>query len=362
MRGYLRRFGLILTTVICALTVAMPAVYAATGDTGTTTGSSGPFNVIVSPISQQLEIKPSGSATATIQVQNKSNTVEHIKAAIYTFGANGDDGTPSLSQPKSTDEFIKWATLSTQQFDAEPNVWTNVKLTVNPPKTAAFGYYYAVIFSRANQPTVSKKANLQGAVASLILVNVQAPGAKREVSIAEFSTARKSTEFLPANFKVRLHNTGNTHVAPRGNIFIKKGDKNLALLEVNLEKGQILPKTYRAFDAQWNDGSPAYKQKVVNGKAVVGTDGKPVTGLDWSNFSMSKLRFGRYTAKLVMVYNNGHNDISSTAELSFWVIPWRIIGLAFLVLIVIAAGLWSLVVRPIRRRVKHQGRGPVSFR
>ena len=365
-RVVLAAFALLLTT-----TIAAPSVLAATKTLpGSTTppktatspsgvggvAVSGPFNMIITPVSQQLEVQQGGSVSTNIQIQNQGNSTEHIKAQIYTFNANGQDGTPRLIKPAATDDFINWAKLSKTQFDAEPNVWNSVTLTIDTPKSAAFGYYYAIIFSRADQNIVDKQANFLGAVTSLVLLNVQAPGATRKLNITEFSTSKKSMEFLPATFTVRMHNIGNTHVAPRGNIFIKKGSDNIAILEVNLAKGQILPNSYRVFEAKWSDGTPAYKQKIVNGTAALDKNGKPIIKLSWDKFSFDKLRFGRYTAKLVMVYNNGNGDIAENTELSFWVIPWRIIGFSLLGLIVVGAGLWSLLVRPLRNRMK-PGRG-----
>lgn len=354
MRGMIRRVAAVTALLLTIMSAVLPVAHAAAPPAAT-----GPFNVIVSPVAQTLVVKPDGSVSTTIQVQNQGNTTEHLKALIYTFGANGEDGTPQLIKPTATDDFINWATLSTTQFDAEPNVWSNVKLTIHPPKTAAFGYYYAVIFSRVNQQTVTKQSNLLGAAASLVLLDVQAPGAQRKLDISEFSTARKSMEFLPASFTVRMHNTGNTHVAPRGNIFIKKGGKTVGLLEVNLAKGQILPNSYRVFTADWNDGTPHYLKKMVNGNVVMDKAGKPVSALSWSNFNLSKLRFGHYTAQLVMVYNNGDGDVSDTAELSFWIIPWRIIGIGLLALLFVGAGLWAVVVRPILGRVRRSRKSNV---
>lgn len=314
----------------------------------------GAFNVVVSPPSIGLQTKPGVSVSTDLQVRNQGLVTEHVKVTLMTFGARGQDGTPQLIDIKPADDFAKWAHFSTTRFDAEPNVWQKVNLTISPPASAAFGYYYAVIFSRdgAEKQVQKKKANLLGAVASLVLLDVQAPGAVRKTKIAEFSTAHKAQEFLPASFVVRLQNTGNTHVAPRGNIFISRGGKNIALIEVNLKKGYILPDSYRKFTADWKDGTPIYKEKTTaDGKTVVGKDGKPETKLNWDKFSMSKLRFGKYNAKLVMVYNDGQGDVSNEATLSFWVIPWRIIGGLLLIGIFVAAGLWALIIRPFRRRL-----------
>ncbi|MFZ3031816.1 MAG: hypothetical protein WA082_02160, partial [Candidatus Moraniibacteriota bacterium] len=39
----------------------------------------------------------------------------------------------------------------------------------------------------------------------------------------------------------------------------------------------------------------------------------------------SKLRFGKYTAKLLLIYDDGKRDIPIEGEVSFWVIPWRLV-------------------------------------
>lgn len=358
MRKFYVRAGSFVALVILLSSVLTPLASAATPNNPT-----GAFNVVVSPITVNLETKPGGTTTTNLQVKNQGLDTEHVKINILKFGAYGQDGTPKLLDVKPNDDSVNWITFSTPKFDAEPNVWKTVKMTVSPPKTAAFGYYYAVVFSRdgAEKQIQQKKSNLLGAVASLVLVEVQAPGAVKHASISEFSTSNKVFEFLPAKFTVRMRNSGNVHVAPRGNIFITRGGKQIALLEVNLPKGNILPNSSRKFTADWQDGTPVYKQKVVDNKVVMGKNGKPVNVLDWSNFNASKLRFGKYNARVVMVYDDGRGDISTEAKLSFWVIPWRVIGVSLIVLLFVVAGTWALLIRPIRRRLQ-KSRGNARLR
>lgn len=329
--------------------IVSPAAHAADAN-----NPDGAFNVVVSPPSVGITAKPGASVTTDLKVQNQGLSTEHVKVTIMKFGAHGQDGTPQLLDLEANDEFAKWATFSNTRFDAEPNVWKTIKLTVNPPKTAAFGYYYAVVFSRdgAEGQVQKNKSNLLGAVASLVLLDVDAPGAIRKTNIAEFSTAHKVQEFLPATFTVRMHNTGNTHVAPRGNIFITKGGKEVAMLEVNFGKGYVLPDTYRKFTSEWNDGAPSYKVKTADGKTVLDKNNKPVTELSWDKLGLSKLRMGKYDARLVMVYDDGKGDVSIESKLSFWVMPWRIIGVFLVVALFVIAGLWATVIRPVRNRLK----------
>lgn len=343
------RGGLLLLTAVLISGLFAPLANAVDAN-----NPDGAFNVVVSPPSLGLQVKPGSTVSTDLKIQNHGLATEHVKVTIMKFGAAGQDGTPSLLDIKPGDDFASWAHFSTTHFDAEPNVWKTVKMTISPPAGAAFGYYYAVIFSRegAEQQIQPKQANLLGAVASLVLLDVQAPGAVRQAKITEFSIDHNVHEFLPVSFVVRMHNTGNVHVATRGNIVISKGGKNVGLLEVNLNKGYILPDSYRKFINDWDDGTPVYKVKTADGKAVLNKQGQPEKSLNWDKFSPSKLRFGKYSAKLVMVYDDGKGDVSTQASLSFWVIPWRIIGGFAVVALLLLSSLWITIGRPLSRRIK----------
>lgn len=352
-QNFVRGGVVVLLTVLISSFLA-PLASAATAASDAATNPNGAFDIVVSPPSIGIEVKPGETVSTDIRFQNRGLATEKVKVSLMKFGAQGQDGTPQLLDAKPEDTFVNWAKFSMTKFEAETNVWKTVKVTFTPPKTAAYGYYYAVVFSRdgAENQIKPQQANLLGAVASLVLLDVKAPGAVREAKITEFSTPNNVQEFLPVKFDVRLRNTGNTHVASRGNIVISKGGKNVALLEVNLKKGYILPDSYRKFSNEWADGTPVYKDKIVDGKSLTNKDGSHQKSLVWDKFSMSKLRFGKYTAKLVMVYDDGKSDVATTASLNFWVIPWRIIGGIVFVGLFVLAGLWGTVLRPLVRRFR----------
>jgi len=313
--------------------------------------NAGGFNLSTTPVVANLETKPGVSTSTKIQVKNNNLTTEHIKVNLLRFTSNNQDGAPELIEPDQNDEFVKWVKFSETKFDAEPNVWKTIDLTISPPQSAAFGYYYAVVFSRDDNTPQNKVTNLNASVAIPILLDVNAPGEVRKADITAFKSNKSMFEFLPATFTVTMKNSGNTHVAPRGNVFITKGGKSVGMLEVNQAKGNILPKTSREFSADWADSTPVYKLNEVDGKVVL-KDGKQTHKLDWSNFNLSKMRFGKYHAKVAMVYDDGTSDVSSEAELDFWVVPWRILGILLALVLVLAAGLWALVIRPVRKGIK----------
>jgi hypothetical protein len=136
------------------------------------------------------------------------------------------------------------------------------------------------------------------------------PGAKRQVDVASFTADKKFYDFLPATFKVTLKNNGQVHVAPSGTIFLMRGGHQVGTLRVNPDKGNILPSSSRSFNSQWQDGFPVYVEKTENDKVVLDKNGEAVRTLKLEfNKPLNKLRVGHYTAKLVMIYDNGSRDV-----------------------------------------------------
>ena len=319
--------------------------------------AAGGFNFNVSPPSVAVETLPGIPITVDIRLQNEGTDTETVTTKLMKFTPKGDSGVPDLRNLEASDDFGKWATISPATFTAEPNVWQTVHLTITPPKTAAFGYYYAVQFSRADNAKLQAKGkyNLVGSIASLVLLDVKSPGAVRKVNVTEFSTKSKLQEFLPVEFNIRLNNIGNTHVGVRGTIAISKNGQQVGQVEVNSSKGYILPKSYRNFTTAWRDGTPSFiDQKDAIGRPVQESNGLPVRKLSWDNFSTSKLRFGKYNARLVMIYNDGKGDVSTEGRLTFWVIPWRVILPIALLTLLVLAGVWAVFIRPAYRRFKHK--------
>jgi hypothetical protein len=212
-------------------------------------------------------------------------------------------------------------------------------MTIRPPKDAAFGYYYAVIFSHEGGQKISTgkvSSSVKGAIASLVLLDVDAPGAKRTLSVTKFTSTQKVYEYLPATFTVTVRNAGNVHAIPAGNIFIGRDKKGtMAALELNNAHGNVLPNTDRQFEVQWTDGFPSYKPVKVNGQVQSNSDGKPRQHLDWGGgkLDLNKFRIGRYHAHLVMTYNDGTRDVPVEGDLTFWVIPWKMILLLILLIV-----------------------------
>lgn len=342
---FIKCAGLLIVLLLTVL--AAPALAAAPGG----------INLTTSPLPISLSMNPGTSISTDVRVQNSSAQTQQIKVSLMKFSAYGETGKPALQDRAPGDDYFDWVSFSPSSFQAPPNQWMSVKMTIRAPKEAAFGYYYAVVFTPANQVASGQGNKLVGSTAVLVLLDVKNPNAKRQAQIADFSVDKKIYEFLPVDFSVRLHNTGNVHLLPAGSIFIKRGSKQVAAIDFNTQHGNVLPNSYRVYTSSWSDGFPIYVPKEDNGKEVTGKNGQPARQLKWDLTKIPHLKFGHYTANLVAAYDNGTRDVPLQATVSFWVVPWRIIAFVIVVGGLTVVGLWSTggkIYRRLRGIKKHE--------
>lgn len=307
--------------------------------------TEGSLNLVTSPLPISLTTEPGTSVSTELKIKNGGLQDENLKITLMKFRAYEASGKPQLMEREDGDIFFDWVRFSEPVFTIAPNEWKTVIATFDIPKEASFGYYYAFVFSRAEdeKPLEEKQTALVGGTAVLVLLEARIPDAKRQVEVTEFSLERAFYEFLPATFTVRLKNTGNVHIAPRGNIFIDQGNtRDIAILEINQSKGNILPNSSREFDTTWSDGFPLYENEVLDGKVVLDEGGQAEKKLTWDWNNASKLRFGKYTAKMLLIYDDGQRDIPIEGQVSFWVVPWRLIGGVLVILLFVLVGMRSI--------------------
>lgn len=295
------------------------------------------------PIS--LVANPGTTVTTDIRIRNEGTQAETLKTGLMKFGARGDEGRPELMDREAGDSYFDWVTITPSEFVVQPNEYKTVRVSIDVPAEAAFAYYYAVTFSRTSDEKPAEGQAVKGSLATLILLEANVPGAKRELQVVEFKAEKKLYEFLPASFKVKVRNTGNVHAIPHGDVTINQGDKELARLQLNPAGGYILPGSNRVFTLEWNDGFPRTVAKEENGKVVIGDDGKAETNfeVDWTK--VSKFRFGEYTANLLMVYDDGQRDVPVESTAKFHVVPWKLLLVVALIVTLIVIGIVKDIIK-----------------
>jgi hypothetical protein len=119
---------LVATTLIST----SPKVLAQTSDS---------LNLTTSPLPISLVAQPGKAVTTDLRVKNAGAKTESLKIDLYKFRAYGDTGKPQIIDREPGDDYFDWVSFSQKTFTAEPNVWKTIKMTVNVPKSAAFGFH-----------------------------------------------------------------------------------------------------------------------------------------------------------------------------------------------------------------------------
>lgn len=298
-------------------------------------GSDSNFSLQITPSPLVTTVQPGVPSSVELRIRNSGTDTEKLKIEPRSFSLNGDDDSNVKLEDTTPPDIGQWVSFSAPKFSVDPGQWYSEQVKFSLPKDTGFSYSFALIISRQSTPkAISNSRLIQGSVAVFTLVNVNRPGATRKLDVAQLTTDHKVYEFLPTTISVTFKNSGNTIVQPYGNIFIGRGandKKPLATLPVNDQRSYILPSSSRTITTSWASGFPVYQ-----------TTTDPTTGklsrhlhIDWSK--VSNIRIGKYTAHLVAVYDDGSgHDVPIEGDVSFWVIPWRTIILAILVL----TGLW----------------------
>ena len=290
------------------------------------------FDVTVSPVFFDLSAKPGTAVSGKVRLRNNTTSPLPIKVEVKKLG--GDEN-GELTIQNTADDTNSWFEVKTPTFSAPPAEWTTVPFIITVPSTAAYGYYWALSFTQdANDDKTVTGAKINASIVVPVLLNVSKEGAKTEGKISEFKTDMNWYEYLPVDFATTFANTGNVHVRPRGNIFIKDSlGRSVATLDINPNQGAVLPGTKKEFVTSWNDSFAWYENKMVDGKSVIGKNGKPVRELKMRFDKILDLRIGKYTASSLVVISDGQRDIAIEKSITFFVFPWKgVIGAVIFIL------------------------------
>jgi hypothetical protein len=314
------------------------------------------INLSVSPVFLNLITDPGKSISSDFRVKNNGTETEYLQLELMRYTVNASGGL-SISDLEANDEFVKWVNFSDTQFSVSPNESKTLKITINPPSQSSLGYYYAIVVRRIKDASIKGGAAIAGAPAIPLLLEVKSKNVKKELQLVDFKTDRPWYEYMPVQFTAKVKNVGNIHTVPVGDVFIDWGSQeNIAVLQANEGKGNILPQAEREFTVVWSDGfAVAEPKKDDKGAIMKDKDGKIVYSTNFDFAKANKFRIGKYTAHLLMVYDNGQRDIPLEATVSFWIFPWKIVIAAVVILYFAFIGLKNAFITNIKRLRKFFG-------
>ncbi|HYM65115.1 MAG TPA: hypothetical protein VES68_01355 [Candidatus Sulfotelmatobacter sp.] len=310
------------------------------------------YDVTVSPVFFDLSSNPGDTISDKIRIRNNTTSPLPIKVTVKKL--TGDVNGSLTLRDTSADDSLSWIKFSQDKIVAKPLEWSDIGFTITIPKEAAYGYYFAISLEQdSTSPLAKTGAKITGAAAVPILLNVRKAGAKAEAKIVSFSTQSPVLEYLPVNFNVSVENVGNIHILPHGNIFITNGsNKTVATLDVNPTNGTVIPGTKRVFTPSWDDGFLVKEPVIENGQAKLDKNGQKEEKITINWNKLTSFRVGKYTANLLLVFDNGKRDVSLESTISFWVIPYKAIIIIIVTFILALLIIRLLIRRYIRRQIR----------
>ncbi|MFA6604267.1 MAG: hypothetical protein WCT10_05560 [Patescibacteria group bacterium] len=300
---------------------------------------SGASAITISPIFVDYSLDPGDTVMDVLKAYNENPFPITLYPVVDNFTSGDEEGSPVFydadEDPYGT-ALATWVKMdSTEPFTLQPGDRVNLPFSINVPVNAQPGGHFGAIILSTQPPEISGEGvGVAAQIGMLIFVDVSGE-AKETASIAEFGfkNPRVWYNYLPVNFFLRFENSGNTHLRPTGNLFIKDMfGRQVASIPVNSDFRSVLPSSIRKFEFGW--------------RRAAGDSGSSELLKEWNNFA-----FGKYEAMLVLNYGKQNKIVTDTREFYVW--PWRILCIAggiILLLILLFIGAMKLYKRSIIKK------------
>lgn len=194
---------------------------------------------------------PGGHLNEDIRVRNESDSPITYTVLLEDFTTAGEEGQVVLEEGENVSSYslANWMELSSKEITLQPKEEKRFPFIINIPKDAEPGGHYASVLFVTAGGKVEGGASVSNRVGSLVLLRVSG-NVKEEASLESFS-APKFSQHGPINFDLRVRNTGNTHISPKGTIVITDifGKK---VEELPLEGRNVLPGSTRKMTTKWD--------------------------------------------------------------------------------------------------------------
>ena len=261
----------------------------------------------ISPTLVELNAARGRTYDIKLNIMNVTASDLVYSESVNDFNSADETGAPHIilnSDLPATASVKTWiATIP--DFTIKAGKYKSLDVQIVIPNDAEPGGHYGVVrFSGTAPELESTGVGLSASAGVLILIRVDGAIVEK-ASLTSFYSVQNGNQSSffengPITFVTRIQNEGNIHIKPIGGIELRDMFGNLVkTMPVNEDKSNVLPNSIRRFDSQYDN--------------------------TWM--------IGRYTANLTLGYGTTGQAITNT--INFWVIPWKLILVALLILVTI---------------------------
>jgi hypothetical protein len=274
------------------------------------TGELDVGDFIVSPGRVELEARPGETAVRYLTITNRVSDNRTFELLVEDV-AGTEDGSAAvrlLGEERGPYTLKDYISFPSRTFTLALGERARIPVFINIPADASPGGFYGSVLvttvrdEGADGPVggdTGARSPIIARVGTLFFVTVpgevERSGAARAFSLIDDYWWYESG---PVRFGIAYENTGSVHLAPYGELRVRNMfGEEVGFVEI--DPWFVLPGSLRFREITWD----------------------------------RELLLGRYTATLAL--NRGYDDIVDEFELSFWVLPWKMVGGTFLVFFII---------------------------
>ncbi len=272
-----------------------------------------------------------------VKLLNNENRTLVLTPSTANFGAKDETGEPDFKFDAPSADLSAWIQIDKAQLTLDPGETKEVPFTIAVPTDAEPGGHYAgIFFASGGTATGGGQIGVQSKLGTLVILTVDG-NIREQAAISSVKLdGPSSLSRPPVNLNVRIKNSGNVHVKPKGKVTILNmfgGEVETITLP---QDKNVLPGQTRLFEVSWAKRSTEAKK---------GNFFQEI-GAEFSNFAL-----GTYTANVEATY--GQNDKTMIGKVQFVIIPWHALLVLFLglvlIIIVFTVGLKSYNQMVIRK-------------
>lgn len=298
-----------------------------------------PLSMIISPskaealgvmpvVFDEIYVDPGDVLTYEVKVINDRHYEKTVYFSSQNFVASQDeDGSQEFVEEDEPTGLASWITPMVDSMYLEPREEKKLPLVISIPKDAEPGSHTAVFWTGDIRPDEEGGVvGVAGTVGVLFLINVSGDIIE-DAEILEFNYYDKFQNRLPVEFFTRVQNKGTVHFQPAGQIEIKGlFGRTVATIDPNPLEANVLPNSVRKYDSWWTKAPPT--EEIVD-EGFFSALKNEVT-----NFGL-----GPYKAHLTLDYGRYSEKTAYASTDSFWVVPWRTLLVATIILLIVLFGI-----------------------
>lgn len=277
------------------------------------------LSIGTAPTSEKLQLSPGQKYNGELVAWNLSEKTINYDVIIRGFRqVENQPGTAVIlteeQEAKSLYTATSWLTSSITKLELIPNKNVKIYYEINVPKDATKGEYTVMIaFMSENEAKLTGTGAITTLTAGMPILIKIGNEFVENAELLDFSTPKNFYEYPTLTFDTRIKNLGDTHITPVGEIVLTNiFNQEITRIPFNANNQSILRDNIGNYETSWNLGSFLTKDR-----AIV---------------------LGPIKANLIATYRTFQPGFSPlTSEISFWIIPWRIIllAVAFIITIVV---------------------------